>query len=175
MKLSMKIAACENNKSKYTHTDYYNLLIDDYYKPTLIESRSRCQHCESKVDKDKNLSLKQYLLMIVPHLPALINEHENESNEWRIQLKLHMCISNIGERQFYPFCLNTNDEEIRSDVQTNEIVYKLLSLIVNKYQEKKEESRHKRNSLFESISLFSYHICKVKDIDNNAHRCLQWL
>ena len=25
MKLSMKIAACENNKSKYTHTDYYNL------------------------------------------------------------------------------------------------------------------------------------------------------
>ena len=42
---------------------------------------------EKKEDKDKKLSVKQYLYKIIPYLIDLINDHKtnrNNSNEWKI-------------------------------------------------------------------------------------------
>ena len=82
MKITMKMPVYEEKRSKYAHPDYYNSFSDDnYYKPALTKN-SRNRKCyESKVDKDKNSSVKQHFLMILLHLPALINDHKNESNE----------------------------------------------------------------------------------------------
>ena len=85
------MAVCNDNKSKYTRADYYNLFADDtQYKPALIENTSNHKHFEGKVDKEKNLSVKHYLLMIVPHISTLINDHRDEIEEWKIQLTMRI-------------------------------------------------------------------------------------
>ena len=66
---------------------------DNYYKPVLVKSsfKNNYKYYESRGDKDKKLSVKQYLYMIMPYLSDLINDHKNirnESNEWKIQLNM---------------------------------------------------------------------------------------
>ena len=63
--------------------------VDDYYKPILVESsfKNNYKYYESRGDKDKKLSVKQYLYKIMPYLRDIINDHKairNESNEWKI-------------------------------------------------------------------------------------------
>ena len=95
-----------NKKEKYQDhdrddLDYYGIkdiknlfgnavVVDhDYYKLILIKSsfKNNYKYYESKRDKDKTLSVKQYLYMIMPYLKDLINNHK--SNEWKIQVNMH--------------------------------------------------------------------------------------
>ena len=50
----------------------------DYYKPILVKTafKDNCKICESRGNKDKNLSVKQYLYMIIPYLSDMINDHK---------------------------------------------------------------------------------------------------
>ena len=100
-----------NNKEKYQYhdrddLDYYGIQNienlfgdvdggndDDYYKPILVTTsfKNNYKYYESRGDKDKKLSVKQYLYKIMPYLSDLINDHKairNESNEWKIQLNM---------------------------------------------------------------------------------------
>ena len=83
-----------DNKEEYTHLDCYNLFnnFDDgsHYKLALNinPQKNNYKYYESKVDKDKKLSITQYLLMIIPHLFDLINDHRDEIGEWSIQLNM---------------------------------------------------------------------------------------
>ena len=58
---------------------------DYYYKPILVKSsfKNNCKYHESRGDKEKNLSVKQYLYKIIPYLSDIINDHKarKESNE----------------------------------------------------------------------------------------------
>ena len=56
---------------------------DNYYKPVLVKSsfKNNYKYYESRGDKDKKLSVKQYLYMIMPYLSDLINDHKNIRNE----------------------------------------------------------------------------------------------
>ena len=57
----------------------FNQSIDeDYYKPIKPKSsfHGNCIEYESKGDKDKNLSPKEYLDMIRPYLSDKINDHK---------------------------------------------------------------------------------------------------
>ena len=59
---------------------------DDYYKPILVKSSfdENYKYYESRGDKDKKLSIEQYLDMIKPYLSDLINENKaikTSSNE----------------------------------------------------------------------------------------------
>ena len=59
---------------------------EDYYKPILVKSsfKENYKYYESRGDKDKKLSVKQYLYKIMPYLSDLINDHKtngNNSNE----------------------------------------------------------------------------------------------
>ena len=74
---------CKNKQSEHTHLNYYDLLRDDtYYKPALIRCTKDQKHYESKVGKD--LSVKHYLLMVVPHFPALINDYKKNLVDGRL-------------------------------------------------------------------------------------------
>ena len=85
------------DEDKYTHHNYLDLLTDDdYYKPTLITNTKHDKYCVGKVGND--LSVRQYLLLVVPHLPTLINEHKNGSNKWGIQLIKQICFIDRNER-----------------------------------------------------------------------------
>ena len=64
---------------------------DNYYKPVLVKTSFQDGHkyYESRDDRDKELSVKQYLYMNMPS--DLINDHKatrNESNEWKTQLNM---------------------------------------------------------------------------------------
>ena len=99
-----------NKKEKYKYhdrddLDYHGIrdienLFDadnneDYYKPILVKSsfKENYKYYESRGDKDKKLSIEQYLDMIKPYLSDLINENkaiETSSNEWKIQMNMHI-------------------------------------------------------------------------------------
>ena len=96
-----------NKKEKYRYhdrddLDYHGIrdienLFDadnneDYYQPILVNSSSteNYEYYENRGDKDKNISIEQYLDMIKPYLSDLINENkaiETSSNEWIVQIK----------------------------------------------------------------------------------------
>ena len=99
-----------NKKEKYKYHDrddldyhgirdienlFDNVNDNDYYKPILVKSsfKNNYKYYESRGDKDKKLSVKQYLYKIMPYLSDLINDHktnENNSNEWKIQINMHV-------------------------------------------------------------------------------------
>ena len=72
-----------NDLDYYGIRDIENLLgdvdVDDnnYYKPILVKSsfKNNYKYYESRGDKDKNLSVKQYLYKVMPYLSDLINDH----------------------------------------------------------------------------------------------------
>ena len=99
-----------NKKEKYRYhdrddLDYHGIRYienlfdadnnDDYYKPILVKSsfNESYKYYESRGDKDKKLSIEQYFDVIKPYLSDLINDHkaiETSSNEWKIQINLHI-------------------------------------------------------------------------------------
>ena len=67
---------------------------DNYYKPVLVKTsfKDDYKYYESRGDKDKKLSVKQYLYKIMPYLNDLINDHKairNNCNKWKIQVNMH--------------------------------------------------------------------------------------
>ena len=88
--------------SPYDHDDfdYYGIrdkgsLFDeaseeDYYKPILVKSsfKGNYKYYESRGDKEKRLSVKQYLNKITSHLYDLINDHKIARRVWKIQTSM---------------------------------------------------------------------------------------
>ena len=93
----IQLANALNKRKEYKHsdnkdldyfeiTDIENLFIDadyDYYKPVLVKSsfENNYKYYEIRGDKDKKLSIKEYLYTIIPQLTELINERKNNRNE----------------------------------------------------------------------------------------------
>ena len=64
---------------------------NDYYESTLVKifHKDGYKEYESRGDKNKSLSVEEYLDKITPSLKELINNHRaigNGSREWEIQL-----------------------------------------------------------------------------------------
>ena len=62
---------------------------EDHYKPIKTKDAFNNNYIEykSRGDKNKNLSLKQYLNRIIPYLCDMINNHKT-LGEWKIQLSM---------------------------------------------------------------------------------------
>ena len=91
--------------------------------------------------KTKKLSVKQYLYKIMPYLSDMINDHKtikNESNEWKIQTNMHVnFISSKETGETRAIYLWSDNEEIRSGNETDDIIKELFKSFLNNYQ--KEE------------------------------------
>ena len=102
-----KLVRILNNKEKYglydrDDFDYYGIrdienLFDEvseegYYKPILVKSyfKGNYKYYESRGDKEKRLSVKQYLNKIKPHLYDLINDHRIVRKVWKFQISMHV-------------------------------------------------------------------------------------
>ena len=100
----VELTSALNKKEKYQYhdrddLDYYGIkyiknlcgidVDDDYYKLKLIRSsfKNNYKYYESRGDKDKNLSVNQYLYMIMLYLRELINDHKTD--KWKTQLNMH--------------------------------------------------------------------------------------
>ena len=115
----------------------------------------------SKGDKYKNLSLKEYLNMIRPHLRDLVNEHKptvelnnnnnnNDNNnnnnnnnnnraEWKIQLRMHInCISTKKFKNKHTMHSRSKPVEIFVGSKTKDVTF--LNFKNHKKHEMKEEA-----------------------------------
>ena len=57
--------------------------------------------------------------------------------------------------------MDSDNEEIRSGNETNEIINKVIKSFLNNYQNEKKILRKESDFVFESIDLLAYHIHKI--------------
>ena len=171
-----------NKKETYKYRDrddldYYGIrdienLFDndndnDYYKPILVESsfKNNYKYYESRGDKDKKLSVKQYLYKIMPYLSDLINENkaiENNSNEWKIQINMNVnFVSSNDTGETRTIFVWSDNEEIRSGNETDDIIKGLLNSFLNNYQKEETILRNGTDFVFKSVDLLFYHVHKT--------------
>ena len=141
---------------------------NDYYKLILVKSSfgENYKYYESGGDKGKQLSVKLYLHMIMPYLSYLTNENkaiENNSNEWKIQINMHVnFVSSNYAAEIRTIFVWSDNEEIRSGNETDDIIKGLLNSFLNNYQKEEIILRNGSNFVFESVDLLSYHIHKTR-------------
>ena len=144
-----KLVTLLNNKEKYKYCnhndlDYHGIrdiesLVDDvnnndYYKPALVKSsfNENYKYYKSRGDKDKKLSVMQYLHKIIPYLRDIINDRKtnsNNSNEWKIQLNVPVIfISSNYTAEIRTIFVWSNNEEIRLGNETDDIIKGLIIL-----------------------------------------------
>ena len=103
---------------------------------------------ETKKDKDKNLSPKEYFVMIKPYLKDIINNHKTQFREWKIRLT--MIINFISLKDSEETCTmhtRSANMKIMMGSETNNIIKELCKSL-QKYQERLEESMRKSKFVF---------------------------
>ena len=163
-----------NKKEKYRYhdrddLDYHGIrdienLFDadnneDYYKPILVKSsfKENYKYYESRGDKDKKLSVKQYLYKIMPYLSDLINDHKtirNNSNKCKIQINMLVnFISSNDTGEIRTIFLWSDNKEIRSGNETDDIIKGLFNSFLTNYRNQEAVLRNGSNFAFESVDL----------------------
>ena len=159
----------------------FDLSIDeDYYKPIIARGAFNSSYIqyESKGDKGKNLSIKEYLDMIKPYLSDKINDYkthglvryhsgnktwvEEAPSEWKIQLT--MAINFISSRDFdetLTIHTKSNNVEIMMGSETDEIIEGLFESFLQKYREGLEESMRGSEFAYDSVDALYYNLNKV--------------
>ena len=87
---------------------------------------------ESRGDKD-NLSLKQYLNIIRPYLREMTDNHKAQG-EWKIQLVMKIIFfSSLDEDEIRTMHTKSNNIEIMSGIETNDITNELFRSLITRY------------------------------------------
>ena len=153
---------------------------DDYYKPVTTKSAFNGNYIEyeSKEDKDKNWSPKEYLDMIRPYLSDIINNHKTPKNlrvhssnevidyetqfgEWEIQLTMSInFISSKDSDETRNMHTKSDKIEIMMGSETDDITDELFESLLQKYQEGLEESMRGSKFIFDSVDLLYYNLQK---------------
>ena len=90
---------------------------------------------ERRGDKDRNLSLEDYLNIIKPFLKDMINNHKTYG-EWKIQLIMRInFISSLDTDEFRIMHSKSNNVEIMMGTETDDIINELFKSFLKKYQE----------------------------------------
>ena len=101
----------------------------------------------------------------MPYLSDLINDHKairNESKEWKIQINMHVnFVSSNDTGEIRTIFVWSDNEEIRSGNETDDIIKGLLNSFLNNYQKGETILRNGSGFEFESVDLLSYHVHKT--------------
>ena len=151
---------------------------EDYYEPKRVInfwSNSYIEY-ETNGDKNKNLSLNEYLNKIKPYLRNIIINLQN-SDSWEIQLTIAFNFipskdaeeeramhSSRGNIKFTPY----------SDA--NDVIEKLFQSPCWRYQEKLETSMKESDLVFDSVQLMYYKCDKVSFRQGGSYiDCPDWI
>ena len=159
-----------NNRDGYYYFGIKELKIllgdidDYYYKPVLVRSsfKKNYEYYESRGDKEKKRSVKEYLYVTMSYLSDLINNKKNTGNGWKIQINMGVkFISSKDTGETRTCFVHSDSEDIRSGNETVEIINKLLKSFLNNYQNEEKILRNGTEFVFESVDLLAYHIHKI--------------
>ena len=99
------------------------------------------------------------------YLPDMINDHKtirNESNEYKIQINMHVnFISSKDTRETGTIYVWSDNEEIRSSNEADDIIKERFKCFLNNYQNEEIILRKGSNFVFESVDLLSYSSHKI--------------
>ena len=130
---------------------------------------------ESTEDKDKNLSVIQYICAIIPYLSDSINDHKVE--EWKIQLGMRVnFISSKDTGETRTIYVQSDNEEIRLGNETDDIINKLFESFLDNYRKEEKIMRGGSNFIFESVDLLDYLLHKISLKRGNSYiKSPNWL
>ena len=144
---------------------------DYYYKQILVKSsfNGNYKYYESRGDKEKRLSVRQYLNKITPHLYDLINDHRIARRVWKIQISMHVNFNSSKDaaktRTIYVWSDNVS---IMPGSDTDYIIrdiYKQELKIINR-----------SDFVFESVELVDYKRHRVLLRRGGSYvKCPEWL
>ena len=154
---------------------------EDYYKAIKTKSAFNGNYIEyeSNADKDENLSPKKYLDTIRPYLSDIINDrkipknlkvhssnevfdYETQFGEWKIQLTMSInFISSKDSDETRNMHTKSNNIEILTGGQTNDITEELCESLLQRYQLGLEELMERSEFIFDNVNLVHYHLQKT--------------
>ena len=116
----------------------------------------------SKGDKEKKLSVRQYLNKITQHLYDLINDHRIAKSVLKIQISMRVnFISSRDTGETRSFYVWSDDVKIMWGSDTDDIITELFESFKKIYKE--ELKIIKRSEFnFESVQLIDYKLHKVR-------------
>ena len=183
-KLSKKYYDYDDNKYKGIR-DVENLFNqsteEDYYKPIKIinsfGNKNNYIEYESRGDKNKNLSPKEYLDMIKPYLRDIINDHKTPMNlrvyldnevindktqfeEWKIQLTMLTNFISSKDSNDETRIIRTKSDniEIMISSKTNEIIEELFKSLLQKFQKGSEKPQGGSEFVYNSVNSVHYQL-----------------
>ena len=114
---------------------------------------------ESNGDKDKRLSIEEYLNMIRPYLTNIIDDHKDE---WKIQLTMEINFISIKDSsETHPIHMHSKNILTLTGYETGDIIEKIFDSLLEKYQERLEEKVKKSNYNFDSVGALYYKLHKT--------------
>ena len=139
-------------------------ISEDYYRPIIVKGAfsNNCIQYESKGDKDKILTISEYLDKIRPYLVDMINDHKNQS-EWKIQLSAEInFISPKSDADETPIMhTKSNNKEIMIGTDTNGVIEDLFKSLLQGYQENLEEKMKDSEFVFDGVNVLYYDLNKI--------------
>ena len=131
---------------------------------------------ESNGDKDKILSVKEYLDMIKQYLSDIINKYKTQ-DEWKIQLTMEIIvISSNDSNETRTMHTKSDNTEITISNETDEIVEELFEYLLQKYQGGLEKAMKGSEFVFDSVDLLYYKLHKISlNIDGSYIDSPEWL
>ena len=168
-----------NNKEKYSPYDcddfdyygirdienlFYEFVKEDYYKPILVKSsfKGNYKYYESRGDKEKRLSVKQYLNKITPHLYDLINDHMISRRVWKIQISTRVnFISSKDTGETRTIYVWSDNVSIMWGSDTDDIIREIFRSFLRNYQEELKIIKGS-DFVFESVELMDYKLHRVR-------------
>ena len=131
-------------------------ISEDYYKPIIVKSAHDNNYIqyESKGDKDKTLTISQYLNMIRAYLVDMINDYKNKG-EWIIQLSAEINFTSSKPDSDETRIMHTKSDnlEIIIGSDTNEVVEDLSKSLLQRYQQNSEEQMRGSQFNFDAANL----------------------
>ena len=117
------------------------------------------KYYKGKGDKEKSLSVKQYLNKITAHIYDLINDYRIDRRVWKIQIS--MCVNFISSRdtgETRTIYVWSDNVSIMRGSNTDDIIRELFRSCLCNYQEEFLSS----DFIFESVELMDYKLHRVR-------------
>ena len=135
----------------------------DSYKPIRIDNAFSSNYIEYKSngDKDKTLSIKDYLDEIKPYLSDMINNHKTQG-EWKIHLTMVINFFSFKDSEEIRTMHSKSDNiEITIGRETIEIIENLFDSFLQRYQKGLEESMKGSEFVFDGVDSLYYRLHKI--------------
>ena len=159
---------------KKTLYDPYNNLFkpkEGNYKPIRIGNAFKSNYIEYKSngDKDKTLSIKDYLDEIKPYMSSIINDHKPKG-EWKIHLTMAVnFFSSKDSEEIHTMHTKSDNIEILTRNETDEIIEDLLNSLLKRYQKGLEELMKGSEFVFDNVNSLYYKRHKISLIRGRSY------